>query len=407
MKSKGSTKKAMGNLALLLAASLFLGSQGFTILKEDSSTYPQDSGNPQQEMLPDSNVSENNTRVGAGTPANPIHHCTMKNDGTDYTDFNYVYFGSYPQSEVTDSATIAAIDNAIAISQATADAGMDVWVNGVKYRRISKNDTNYTDYIGYFEDVLNNGYLGQNLRILNFDDVPNNGYRYFQWERIKWKVLKNDGNTLFVVADRAIDCKDYDEEYKSNIWEDSIIRDWLNTSFYNTAFNSSEQGAIVTQDVVNEDNPKYGTEGGNNTNDNIYLLSISEVTNETYGFCSYCRTYSMSRRVKVSDYANARGAWRDISKPYEGNCWWWLRSPGGMSLEAAYVGIYGYIAQGGSYVEAYDGGICPALHIDFSSGIWSMVDERTSGEGGNGGENNKGEVSNLSFAGLQIVLNTV
>ena len=57
--------------------------------------------------------------AGAGTPANPIHHCTKKNDGTDYTDFSYVYFGSYPQSEVTDRITIAAIDDAIDISQVT------------------------------------------------------------------------------------------------------------------------------------------------------------------------------------------------------------------------------------------------------------------------------------------------
>ena len=288
MKSKGSTKKAMRLLPLLLAASLFLGSQGFTVFAETISenveanpTYSEDSGsfNPQQEALPDGNVSESNARVGAGSPANPIHHCNTEDGTQDTTTWSYVYFGSYPQSEVTDEATRQAIDSAISQgkgqSAGTAESseGTDVWVNETKYRRISKNDTNYSGY---------------------FDDVLNNGYRYFKWERIKWKVLQNDGSTLFVVADKAVDCKYYNEENKSTTWETSTIRNWLNNSFYNMAFSSSEQNAIVTQNVVNEDNPYYDTEGGDNTSDNIYLLSINEVTNEIYGFCSDYSTYSAS-----------------------------------------------------------------------------------------------------------------
>ena len=40
------------------------------------------------------------TVTRASTPANPVHHCTKKDDGTDTTDWSYVYFGSYPQTEV-------------------------------------------------------------------------------------------------------------------------------------------------------------------------------------------------------------------------------------------------------------------------------------------------------------------
>ena len=39
--------------------------------------------------------------VGTEPPANPVHHCTKKDDGSDNTEWSYVYFGSYPQSEVT------------------------------------------------------------------------------------------------------------------------------------------------------------------------------------------------------------------------------------------------------------------------------------------------------------------
>ena len=289
------------------------------------------------------------------SPANPIHHCNKESATKDTTTWSYVYFGSYPQSEVTDSAVIAVIDKAMSKYGTIADTGVDVWVNGIKYRRISKNDTDY------------NGY---------FDDVSNNGYRYFKWERIKWRILQNDGSTLFVVADKAIDCKEYHEEWTGSTWENSTIRDWLNTSFYNTAFSSSEQGAIVTQNVVNEDNSYHDVEGGNHTNDNIYLLSNNEVTNEIYGFCS-CSVESMSRRMKASDYANARGAWRNSMSGYEGNCWWWLRSPGGGSVFAAYVDYGGVVYRFGDAVNvcSCSGGVCPALYINLSSDIWLMKDD--------------------------------
>lgn len=38
-------------------------------------------------------------------PANPVHHHidTSKHDRTDATDWSYVYFGSYPQTEVAEA----------------------------------------------------------------------------------------------------------------------------------------------------------------------------------------------------------------------------------------------------------------------------------------------------------------
>ena len=318
-------------------------------------------------------VSENIVQAGNGTLADPVHNCTKQDDGTDTTTWSYVYFGSYPQSEVTDTATINAIEAAIAKNASEneaytgkkADTGTDVWVNGTKYRRISKSDTSDDRY---------------------FDKVTNNGYRYFKWERIKWKVLDNNGSTLFVVADKVLDSKVYNDERIgatwSITWEKSKIRKWLNNSFYNTAFASNEQNAIVTQNVVNDDNSYEGTEAGNNTTDKVYLLSIGEVTNASYGFCSNYVTYSGSRRMQISSYANARGTWKSTDSGYEGNCWWWLRSPGYSEYFAARVYQEGYISVCGLYVYEGPGGVLPALHINLSSDVWSMTDDGTSGDGG-------------------------
>ena len=292
--------------------------------------------------------------IAESSPANPVHHCTKQNDGSDTTDWSYVYFGSYPQTEVTGDALTTAITGA------SYDGNGDAWVDGVKYRRISKSDTNNDTYFGDAQ------------------------YRYFKWERIKWRVLKNDGSTLFLAADKGLDCKDYNEVYTST-WEDCTLRSWLNNEFYGTAFSSGEQTAIAAQDVVNEDNPDYNTEGGNDTRDNVYLLSIGEVTNSEYGFCEDYNTYSVSRRIQASDYAHARGGYISTGSTYKGNSWWWLRSSGSNAFSAADVNNNGYVDRLGYYVIISDAVCVPALHINLSSDLWSMADDGTSGEGGNGG----------------------
>ena len=281
------------------------------------------------------------------TPKNPVHHCTKENDGTDTTDWSYVYFGSYPQTEVTGAALTPAITGA------SYDENKDAWVNGVKYRRISKSDMNYDGYFGDSE------------------------YRYFKWERMKWRVLQNNGSTMFVVADKGLDCKDYNDTYEPVTWEDCTLRNWLNNDFYNMAFSDSEQGAVIGQTVSNEDNLEYGTAGGNNTADKVYLLSDRELTDRSYGFCEDYNVWSASRRFNTSDYSCARGASRDCDDEGNQYCWWWLRSPGRSTYEAINVDTDGRIKQDGTEVLIscdVSLAVIPALHIDLSSNLWSLAE---------------------------------
>lgn len=303
-------------------------------------------------------AAEQQTRA-QGLPANPIHHCTGKDDGTDTTDWSYVYFGSYPQTEVKGSALTSAITGA------SYDENGDAWVGEAKYRRMKKSDANHS-YTG-------NGYFSW-----NGDD----GYHYFKWERIKWRVLSNDGSTLFVAADKGLDCKDYHDPGGDITWENGTLRNWLNSSFYSTAFSSMEQGAVVSQNVINEDNPMYGTEGGNNTMDKVYLLSIGEAANPTYGFCENYESESVSRQLKTSDYAHARGVYNVYNSRYAGNGLWWLRSPGYVTISAASVTSNGYVHRTGTSVNTSRAAVVPALHINLSSDLWYMADDGSSGEGG-------------------------
>lgn len=281
-------------------------------------------------------------RRSADSPANPVHHCTKKNDGTDDTDWSYIHFGSYPQTEVTGG------DLTAAITGASYDANGDAWVEGTKYRRISKSDTCKDDYFG------------------------GRTYRYFVWEPIKWKVLQNDGSTLFVMADQGMDCKLFNDAWISVTWENCTLRNWLNSTFYSAAFSAEEQSAVVAQTVSTEDNPENEIEGGNDTFDKVYLLSTEEVTSPAYGFCEDYSTYSVSRRVQASDFANAMGAWTSPNKDYRGNSCWLLRSPGGNPQDAAVVEENGHVQKNG-YIYNENDAIVPVLHIDLSSDCWSTA----------------------------------
>ena len=196
---------------------------------------------------------------------------------------------------------------------------------------------------------------------------------------IKWRVLSVNGNDTFLLADQNLDFEPYNKEYTDVTWATCTLRTWLNNTFFNTAFTSAEQAAIKNTTVVNDDNPYYGTEGGENTTDKVYLLSIAEASNTAYGFNGFrtngFRTKSETRVAKNTAYAAGE---------FDG---WWLRSPGGDSNSASFVAAYGIVFDDGFQVTgSYDVGdetrVRPALHLDLSSSdLWSYAGKVTASMG--------------------------
>lgn len=179
------------------------------------------------------------------------------------------------------------------------------------------------------------------------------------------------------MADKALDCKPYNDKGVEKVdgigntymdysctWETCTLRKWLNEDFYRVAFDEDEKRDIKNTTVVNDYNIAYGTEGGKKTIDKIYLLSESEVQNESYGFSHYWDSSSKTRCIKPTELAKKNGAYAFKNS---GNCYWWLRSPGSGSSNAAFVDYDGAGHGSGDLVTSDGYGVCPVLHINLKS----------------------------------------
>ena len=309
-----------------------------------------------------------------------------------------VWFGSYPQAEVVPaSEEYTALDKKFLregdliqddelyqkLKSATDwDRQGDVELDGEKYRRIKK------------EDAID---IGTSFSYYQWENAI--GYHYFKYQPIKWRVLSVDGFEVFLLADKVLDDKQYHTVLQDVTWEGSTIRSWLNgygasanlqkkdyssSSFTNTAFIPSARTAIKDTKVENKDNLSYGTEGGKDTVDKVFLLSESEVYTDNakgYGFVSdYNNVSDEARQAKSSVYAKALGTVSESLVSYLGNCWWWLRSPGGHGSNATSVYWGGWINRGQYGVDHYSGGVRPALNLDLTassdsgtSKVWSYA----------------------------------
>lgn len=111
---------------------------------------------------------------------------------------------------------------------------------------------------------------------------------------IWWEVIAVDGDRALVTSRNSVDWKLFNEQYENVTWETSTLRNWLNDTFYNSTFNSEEQSKIFTTTVENPDNPDSGVDGGNNTEDRLFLLSVYEV--EEYYECEAFRERGYRQR---------------------------------------------------------------------------------------------------------------
>ena len=188
---------------------------------------------------------------------------------------------------------------------------------------------------------------------------------------IEWLVLDYDANNnrALLLSRYGLDSQPYNTERKSVTWENCTLRTWLNKTFLNTAFTAQEQAAILTTDVDNGKHQGYSgwnRDGGNNTQDRIFLLSYAEA-NKYLSLNPNDRTNTKSR-VSPTDYAvwqaDASASGSHMTSDGSAAGAWWLRSPGTDSIGIAYVTDLGVLFD----CSVNFAGVCvrPALWIDLA-----------------------------------------
>lgn len=223
--------------------------------------------------------------------------------------------------------------------------------------------------------------------IIKFGKYEQDGIVENGKEDIEWQVLQVESDKVLVLSKYALDCRQYNEESGDVTWETCSLRSWLNGDFKNEAFTSEEQAQIPTVKIVNEGNPLFGTEGGNDTYDQIFCLSVNEVKNFIgYSWCNDIFQCGFNRNLATTptQYAVDNGAYvftmtdsdcdvysKEIEYASElvgiSSTDWWLRTPGYDGEDACNVNYLGG-AGANYYFDALYGGraVRPAFYLDIS-----------------------------------------
>ncbi len=192
-------------------------------------------------------------------------------------------------------------------------------------------------------------------------------------EPILWRVLEVTEDSVLLLSEYGLESKNINDYFVNVTWENCTLRTWLNETFLNTAFTNQEISVILDSNIHTPDNEEWGTSGGNDTVDKVFLLSVKEATNPNYGFYSNFLERSVSRTVKNTKYARFNDGY--VNKT-NGNTCWWLRSPG-CDRQFAYFftngsGTYSY------FVGRRNDAVRPAIRLKLSD-ISFAIDERAGG----------------------------
>jgi hypothetical protein len=207
-----------------------------------------------------------------------------------------------------------------------------------------------------------------------------------------WRVLDAEGEKTLLLSAKILARKPYDREIRSQdlvetTWEECQLRAYLNGEFYDS-LGADDRAKIVPTKIKNQANQWYGTAGGNDSDDCIFLLSLEEVIkyfgdsgqlankpSNDYKAPYYPPYMQLQPGGFAAAYASAREDENDITYikdqyseeriaydlDHQAQVWW-LRSPGNLGICAAIVGDEGNIGVAG-YGTNSKVGVRPALWV--------------------------------------------
>ena len=233
---------------------------------------------------------------------------------------------------------------------------------------------------------------------VTFGSYPQSSTSADKLEPIEWIVLERDSknNRALILSKYILDNVSFNSEHKECKWKDSELRQWMNQTFYDKAFNDNEKNQIledthisntsfdenvdaVTDKVfilseaearkyfkryyMDEENKRLATRGTNyakNVDNNGIKLWVRENTGEN--------TFSISEDGIFVNRIVER--YKDEALKFEwciGNSFYWLRSNGINLSSVERVNSNGALINLSNYsVANCQGGIRPAVWVKYN-----------------------------------------
>lgn len=152
----------------------------------------------------------------------------------------------------------------------------------------------------------------------------------------QWIVLDRQDGKAFLSLYMADNKHPFHDKREAVTWENCSLRSYLNNEFFTDTFSAEEQRIISDTKVENGKNPEFGTDGGNDTTDKLFLMNEKEY--ETY-------------RKKL----------KDKSKTMR------LRTPGKDATSTTYVSALKEIVTYGFPVDENGACIRPSMWVQYES----------------------------------------
>ncbi len=194
--------------------------------------------------------------------------------------------------------------------------------------------------------------------LLTFGKYEQDSYLRNGEEVIEWLVLSVQNDKALLISKYALENMAFEETNDTSTWEICSLRTWLNQDFYQSAFTDTEKNSIMDTEVEAYTNPKYEGSSGNNTIDKLFLLSISEAE-------QYFINPDSRRCLATNNVIHKSGGGH--ATDLDGNCWWWLRTMGINTANAAGVSMDGQVYYGGNSIHNTEICVRPAMWIDLST----------------------------------------
>lgn len=209
-----------------------------------------------------------------------------------------------------------------------------------------------------FDDEV---FLGAILQLGRYPTRSDNSFM-----PLDWYVIEVEEDSATLITDRCIDCRPYHSRRGPVTWATSDIRTWLNSIFFERAFNSDEASVILNTTLTNSKYNRYGIHGGKDTIDKVFLLNVDESSE----FFADWRDLAST----ITEFAEKRGAYCDSEKRGV----WWLRSPGRVEDSVSYIAADGYIHNyDGRMALADNYSVRPAIRIRLKRRYRNKLDRET------------------------------